>query len=473
MNKGSKIITLFIVIVCVGLSILFVLSFLTACQKTPEEPIIVGKNQEAMIEKATAEDSENQPLAELKEEADSEQYTATLVNEKGDLTVEVDAEITYPKVDGIPVGEVIPGEIPKDIARALIRELLQGEKLYEHKNKEETSEILEYIQWLEDVKNGKTEAPEYKYLEDEESIQSNIEFWQERIPTSVESNAGKEVDIESLEPQTNHSRYYAVIDGDRTSVSYEFSGEGDPYWKLTFGRYDGIYSDNGVPLLHRQELGIYSRPEGPEREYAIQTADALLNKVGITNMCCVRSEYGRFDTMNYDPNRSDLGWKLEYKTCVNGVPVILDTGGGSEDGDDVAKPWGSERMWIYVSDEGIVGFDWQYPYGITGTISDDAKLLSVDEIKSIFEKMILIENNWVNKNGDEKNSLKIKIDSIELGLTRIMKQNEHDKALLVPSWIFTGRKYYKGTAGGITDDREAQLIINAIDGSIIDIAKGY
>ncbi|MBR3037532.1 MAG: hypothetical protein IKI52_02400, partial [Clostridia bacterium] len=66
------------------------------------------------------------------------------------------------------------------------------------------------------------------------------------------------------------------------------------------------------------------------------------------------------------------------------------------------------------------------------------------------------------------------VDDVQLGLFRIREQNSPDTGLLVPVWFFTGSQ---------VNDWDEQInqwgtssplcVINAIDGSIIDVHKGY
>ena len=83
-------------------------------------------------------------------------------------------------------------------------------------------------------------------------------------------------------------------------------------------------------------------------------------------------------------------------------------------------------------------------------------------------------------------TIQVDIDDIELCLLRVREQNGDDTAgLLVPAWVFYGHNIAAGPTGDMSYDflggvskswPEAPIIllaINAIDGSVIDMAKGY
>lgn len=89
------------------------LLLLCACQPTPESPIVVGKDQNAMIEKA----QEDSPYAspETGEQTVDwyarldapERYTTSLKSAGGHLTVDVDASVLLPDVE-LPIVRIAP-----------------------------------------------------------------------------------------------------------------------------------------------------------------------------------------------------------------------------------------------------------------------------------------------------------------------------------------------------------------------------
>ena len=71
------------------------------------------------------------------------------------------------------------------------------------------------------------------------------------------------------------------------------------------------------------------------------------------------------------------------------------------------------------------------------------------------------------------------MDDVQLGLFRIREKNDMEHGLLVPCWMFRGKLLFdpdrvtQGYPRGIDYDMFPLMIINAIDGSIIDPMKGY
>ncbi|MPN34341.1 hypothetical protein SDC9_181834 [bioreactor metagenome] len=130
-----------------------------------------------------------------------------------------------------------------------------------------------------------------------------------------------------------------------------------------------------------------------------------------------------------------------------------------------------------MDDTGIYRFDWVSPYKIGKTLVENAQLLSPDIIKDNFDKMIINNNAFIVDEMDLR-SLTIEISQVFLGLQRIAEQDSVDSGLLVPIWSFFGTLRYELSDGTIeTYDSLVQanplLVINAIDGTMVDPIKGY
>jgi len=94
------------------------------------------------------------------------------------------------------------------------------------------------------------------------------------------------------------------------------------------------------------------------------------------------------------------------------------------------------------------------------------------EIREIFEKMMSVEyESWT-----ELSELDFEIDRVTLSRQRIVDKNAGGTGLLVPAWNFYGKLNEKSLAedgGKFEKIGESFMTINAVDGSVIDIQKGY
>ena len=116
------------------------LLFAAGCQKTPEEAIVKGKSSEDLLQKAAAETGGT--LAERLNAP--ERYEASFSNVGGELQVTVDAAVTVPDAEAVPIIRVRPANITQAQVDALMDKLVQG-TLYEFGTPETKAEIADKI----------------------------------------------------------------------------------------------------------------------------------------------------------------------------------------------------------------------------------------------------------------------------------------------------------------------------------------
>jgi DUF971 family protein len=133
---------------------------------------------------------------------------------------------------------------------------------------------------------------------------------------------------------------------------------------------------------------------------------------------------------------------------------------------------------------------WYSPTQLGETINQDVNILPFKDIQAIFEEMILRVYEPQAKTDPQSGltdaKLDINIRSVELMLVRVREQNtEGRKGIYTPAWIYYGNtrqdKKYEGQKLGTSYDggspqpllKNPILVINAVDGSIIDLSKGY
>ena len=75
---------------------------LSACAKTPEAPIVVQKNKDRLVEKATSEDENRKPLQDAQEETPSD-YSFHYQSGDGKVTISAEADVILPDTDRIPM----------------------------------------------------------------------------------------------------------------------------------------------------------------------------------------------------------------------------------------------------------------------------------------------------------------------------------------------------------------------------------
>ncbi|MBQ9188773.1 MAG: hypothetical protein IJ138_05555, partial [Clostridia bacterium] len=156
-----------------------------------------------------------------------------------------------------------------------------------------------------------------------------------------------------------------------------------------------------------------------------------------------------------------------------------------------APPWDYEFMRLCIDEQGVYALYWYAPLQEKETVLPAAALLPFEKIMEIFRKHVWIkEKPWlildesIVVESDYPSDMLVHIDRITLSLQRVMEPNTFDTALLVPVWNFWGSEITTRTDLKTRQTTEEPgstspwpptpiLSINAIDGSVIDLMKGY
>lgn len=219
----------------------------------------------------------------------------------------------------------------------------------------------------------------------------------------------------------------------------------------------------------------------------------------------------------YGKGGDAYAYKLIYTRVADGVALYSEEGGGNTE-DAYSIPWYYEQIALTVDNDGIAGIDWYDPIDVGAVVEDDAALKPFGDIMDVFAGMMKTYYSVAVQDIFEGEvSLDINVDEAALMLVLIREQGgDQTDGLLVPAWIFKG--YCKGTGkdgaqryltasaaelsawepvggagsgvamegGGIQSvfdhfyecpteqgEHHTLLVVNAIDGSVIDMNKGY
>jgi len=239
-----------------------------------------------------------------------------------------------------------------------------------------------------------------------------------------------------------------------------------------------------LPAIERGEF----RVQLPERsiEDAQAYAEQLLADIGITDFACVVARIAPLIPRFFDEQQDvcPCAYELVFTRQVAGVNVtyndVKSSGGEtknrSADSPDYTPSWGYEYIKIFVDDAGVFALEFRQPYEVTEIVMERAEILSLEEAVASFERMIGYQYAAYETGEEEPcDDAYLCIDEIRLGLTRIAEKNAQEQGYLVPSWTFFG--HYKlidfWPDGEGHHGTEAILIVNALDGSIIDPDRGF
>lgn len=215
----------------------------------------------------------------------------------------------------------------------------------------------------------------------------------------------------------------------------------------------------------------------------MKQAEGFAALVGV-DFRCVKSEPALIHTDYYDSMGNshfemEKGWKIRFSHFIDEIPVSVvgRWGATPEDGES----WTYESLVLAISDRGIVSVELNEPYKLNETLVENCKLLPFEEIQSVFEKMMVVTHGpETYYSGFESYESHYDISRAEFGYSRISEVNGKMSGLLIPTWSFYGsmQERYQNpgeepTENAIGEMENPVLVVNAIDGSVIDLDKGY
>ena len=516
-----------------------------ACQKTPESPIVVGKDNERMIEQAISstqpsavvnEDSENISYGELCTRYGCPEHWQTELSEAdGKLIVAADVPFTLPDVMNIPMARVSAGRFSQDMVYKLFHALCGDTPMYRLPAEMTKASYLEQIAAVEQMLTtvNSNESPE-AYAQ----IQKSLKQLREDCAQAPDSVPLTEVDG-TLETARQESARSDAASGNFTRLS----AQSNPHTRdtMSFAVYNDVEYENTEVYSFQDEDGntqvnapssgshiTFSRNmeeadgfrigqrnvladvtdaslSGGSTETILRATPAqarqwvenLLSSAGIEDMAIDRVELcsnlmeGKYAPQAIpQPTSQITGGSQKEQTeerhayifrllrQLNGVSVESKFDYSSSSVDDLSygRDWWYETLEIAVDDEGILSFEWWGPLDVGEVLTESASLLPFAEIERIFQRMMVVQKEPVAK-GENMESLRYDVGRVELCLWRIIDKNSFTDGILVPVWNFYCAETLVQADGYVRtiDDYSDHptLTINAVDGSVIDVFKGY
>lgn len=505
---------------------------LAGCADNPESSVIQNKDFDNLIEEAeNTEESVNMEEMSQEVEEKYNSYETTITDDNLHVTVTVDAQVDIPATEQLSVYRVREQMITQDMLdkvrltlipdvtlydKAVLAQKTKSElenqikldkynieRLEEDINNDEYADLkAEYEVVLADTKQSLEEAQQAYDSAPEEHIFEGYES-DYLIKASADSeyqyNLSVDSDIQvysgiSDGKNGNYIELYAQNSEYGNSIRYRKSSYGysNGISNVTVGIHSNIWSymwlkGNDIPenaQMDGVELDEYGYQQvAISKEDGMQQADKLLQELGFSDFSCIEGDvyceligrvfqWGDETGEHYSKHYCRELYVFKYvrtadDTLVNNESDVKHTEGWV--GDEFRKnSWGNEEILIYVNDDGIVGFDYNYPIEIVEAVVDKTQMKSFEDIQGIFEEMILIDN------ATEYGHCNIKINRVELRYYRISEADNFETGLLVPVWDFIGSRTYEGEADNPNSVYNASIIkINAIDGTVIDEELGY
>lgn len=518
-----------------GLALLLtgVVSFAVAgCADNPEKSVVKEKNMDKMLKQAES-NQDASSYEQVKDEVQKkyETYQTEINNKKLKVKVDVNAKVEIPETKKLSVYRVSAKKISQSFLDQARKVLMPDVSLYDGSKSDARTkavvakEIRETQQYLADAKKSGDKVSSEEYSEQIRELKKEYKEVPAKVNLTDYPVDNKIQSIKKLYDGKPEDTFYSWLHDLHGSGQVFFGvsdGKDGNYYSLymqnskNYGnclRYN--YSKNGyasriyhadvgsdIPLLYPCEEGkepnfdeegeatsvvagaakcVDNEPLTISEKEAEKQVNDLLGKLGLQDYQCY--EKGRYAQI-----LGEDGGKTKYRTvyrflCLRKLDgVFVNNQAGFKISDEfqgnqhVKKMWESEAVAVSVCDNGIVDFHYLSPLSINETVVEKSKIKSFSEIKDTFEQMVVIENANNVSEGEERETVSIKVTDVNLVYTRISEKDSFDTGLVVPVWNFEGTVVDEALSGKYGDGYEKKgniLSINAIDGSVINQELGY
>ncbi len=509
--------------ICVAVICLATVAQMAACQKSPDSSLVVNKDLDKLIDEANTPDTDKVDINDITEQK-YDTYVTTIKDDSLGVTVNVDAKVDIPTTDHLSIFRVEQQDFTQEFIDKVKTELLGDVPLYDGsildtRTKKVIENEIAYLRTSMNQSEDEVLRAEYQTKIDKlqaeyESAPTDFEFSEYphdgKLHTTAElyqkdsenesyiyqhnMNPGGEVlDVVTDGSDGTYSIMY-VQNNDNTGNKLEFSkNKYGYYWQHgiminTADFYVDENSSESVPDNYiTNDLFVsgdtkYIEIPGDSTtislEDAMKQADVFLDKIGLDNFTYYEGGlYSEYYDIEYAPDPIEEKcvtyrnyYILRYYRNIDGAFLTQSSGTKNDPGDgngEAKRAWPGECIEIRINDSGIVGFNYNAPINVIETVVDNSALMSFDDIKDTFEKMMPVTkaSKYYTKAYD--------VDRVRLSYSRISEADSFDTGLIVTVWDFSG--FYENAEDNYTvgSGYGSLLAINAIDGSIIDPDLGY
>ena len=494
---------------CIVIILVTGLLLLCACQPTPDEPVVVGKDQSGMIAQAKESFAPEMQRASLRERLNVPDRM-TYSYKKGTLTIDADAEIVVP--DGeLPIVRVFPKEFDQETVTKFWNALIGDVPMQLVQDEMTKAEIAEEIEDM--LAALEANEPQAFGFETNEQLERRIALYQQKYNAAPDDPEGTPTDG-TLYTESEYgddgkiAASHTCVKAESKEAGYRFtvSNSYDNDAPITKTLYDDIGREIGYSIrnVERKASFQFIKDKDPhagcyiwDKELTVsddipaeaahslhtlpqnawETAQTLLKDTGLSEEYLPQRMFLLTDVGSENVPR-EYAYRIVCTHVVNGAPALM-IANLEDEGmlEKYASSWHFERFYIDVGDQGVYCVQFYAPLAVGETVAEQTNLMPFSEIQSIIEKMLPIIYETETGNYDDMTDFRVyekHITRIELGLWRVRERDQIDSGLMIPVWALYADTIETDTADGYGwKEYKPILLINAVDGSIIDSAKGY
>jgi hypothetical protein len=445
---------------------LIILLIFFGCQKTPEEEVVVNKGDGELEEVIAGSAAPQQAIVTEGNSNGNDVSKGITYSEAWIETYEIPhlicnikADVTVPAANEFPVYKVRQRKFDTDSVIRIVDCFTAG-----------ATGVRETSDTKEELEEQLIQAKKGTYVWDDNGGRWEAYEGQEEAIAELEeqiANAGPEV----FDPITDDAvsipmkKTYAMPDEERVYV--RTTSEGVYIYPINFG---GIQPESWVAAGEAypgESVGTTLDNVRISEEEAINEVTKLLSDLGIENMGIAKTEKARI-LKDFSFETVSEGWQITLARNDGGsIPVYIDTteiyGTLYYPSEDYIDRWNTEKITAYVDENGIRSFIWQYPLKVVEEMNSNVPILPLDAIKEKVREYIKYSFTKITESNQVPDR-QITVNKIVLTNVLLPVKNESEYHMLVPAWIV----YYDFADGLGT--HTAVIVINAIDGSSIDLA---
>lgn len=471
---------------------------LSACQASPEERVVISKNDGAFDANIVQSAQESHGL----DATEALSFSDTFLSTDGSVMFQIAVQNTV-NSPSMPVVEVVPHFLTEEDARnAAIVLFGSSAVFYEAEpslnEKYTRQEVIAQInRW-----SPYTSAAGMKQL----FPNGNNEYWESRAQTirdCITYLTSEYLDNDAQDyarPQCQwkfHSSSHYLY-GAEAAADYDTSQDNDEIsvWIPTDGGYTGVFnvSRRNKKDFKINNISAHATTGGPLLlDEAIYRAEKLRHKPTQEQItAAVEKAQNIMDGMRLGDWKASfshiseyaLGDEMEYQIHITALPVFQGVTSlnrpqlGNLKSTEVyaSNYYLTEADFTFCSDGSLMDFFLYSPLDVKQTINDNVKVMSMEDIVTRAKKQFSLSDAYeygavLDSVGNDF-SCTVSITQLEYGLTRTKAPNTDESYYYVPAAMFLGEVEYRYQSTGETfyfQDSVPLLILNAVDGTVIPL----
>jgi uncharacterized protein (DUF2164 family) len=452
---------------------------IAACQPTPDKEAVINKGDIDLQEKIqkTAEPFEAAKQTENLEK----KWTYEKDYDSGNRLI-VDAVMYNTDADKLPVLSVAPklfesGEQQRKITGVFCPD--SDAKIYDQGDKA-TKQQLE--QAIMDVRNeifnvennlppypGADPIPEENKEHYIEGLKDAIAYYEQQLPDAPDESELKEASYQ-LDDKGSSFQSNMIAEMDDAVIYIDFVNWdiGSDFWlksSLFNEQNVGTYARNVLPAFLEDDTEFLKARTKAEQ----YVAEMGIDYMSVSSVSKGERSYSFYYTRTYNGLQETYvgGFIGTTTTAVDYGPAIF--------------LWDPEYLYMEIQDGRAVKVEWHNSTEITNVDNENVQTKPWEEIQEIFKTQMdyLLTPEPISKGNQSSvffEETEVHINSIELGLTKILMKDSKDDYKLIPTWNFMGHEtgaLFPAEEGIIYGAVKCFITINAIDGTIIDRGLMY